>query len=199
LSDTAHVAVPLRTSVGLLSSRHIRLRPLTEGDRAFVYQLMVSGRSGGRVRFGGATPPPEQVAASLWDSVLAQFLIEGARSGKPLGLVAITTPNFRDGFAYISALGADWAQGRGMVAEGVMLALHYAFMTWPFRKIYMEASEASYAAFGSGLGRFFAEEGRLKHHTFWDGRYMDVAIFAVYRETWAALAPPYLARLGVGC
>jgi hypothetical protein len=178
-----------------MASRHVRLRTLTERDSAFVYQLMVSDRSGGRVRFGGATPSPEKVAASLWDSVLAQFVVEGVDSGLPLGLVAITSPNFRDGFAYLSALGSDRAQGLGMVAEGVILVFNYAFATWPFRKIYMEASEQSYAAFGSGLDRFFTEEGRLKQHTFWNGRYMDVAIFAVYRETWAHLAPRWLPRL----
>ena len=87
-------------------------------------------------------------------------MIVGADSDKPLGLVAITSPNFRDGFAYLSALGSDRAQGLGMVAEGVMLAFNYAFAAWPFRKIYMEASEQSYVAFWSGLGAFFTEEGR---------------------------------------
>jgi RimJ/RimL family protein N-acetyltransferase len=157
---------------------------------------MVSEHSGGRVRFGGATPSPEKVAASLWESVLAQFLIETRSSSEQLGLVAITSPNFRDGFAYLSALGADQAQGSGLVAEGVLLAFNYAFLTWPFRKIYMEATEESYGAFYSGLGSFFTEEGRLKQHTFWNGRYMDMAIFAVYRETWARLSSEILNRLG---
>jgi RimJ/RimL family protein N-acetyltransferase len=178
-----------------MSSRRVRLRPLMEKDSAFVYQLMISERSGGRVRFGGAVPSPEKVAATLWESVLAQFVIDSSGSGEPVGLVAITSPNFRDGFAYLSALGSDTALGHGMVAEGVFLAFNYAFLTWPFRKIYMEASEESYKAFYSGLGRLFTEEGRLKQHTFWNGRYMDLAIFAVYRETWARLSPDLLNRL----
>ncbi|HEU4794338.1 MAG TPA: hypothetical protein VFT02_01830, partial [Pyrinomonadaceae bacterium] len=86
-------------------------------------------------------------------------------------------------------------QGRGLIAEGVLLGFHYAFTTWPFRKIYMEATEESYKAFKSGLGRFFIEEGRLKEHAFWNGRFIDVLILAVYRQVWAELAPAMLKRV----
>ena len=130
-----------------------------------------------------------------WEGVLAQFIIEGAGTRKPLGLVAVTSPNFRDGFAYVSALGPPESQGLGLIAEGVLLGFHYAFSTWPFRKIYMEATEESYRAFKSGLGRFFVEEGRLKQHAFWNGRFMDLLILAVYRETWARHTATMLKRL----
>jgi RimJ/RimL family protein N-acetyltransferase len=188
-------AIKQERSIPLPTTRHVRIRTITERDSAFIYQLMISDRSGGRVRFGGATPSPQQVSASLWESVLAQFLVEGISSGRPLGLTAITTPNFRDGFAYFSALGSDESQGHGMLVEGVFLTLEYAFATWPFRKIYMEATEESFQTFYSGLDRFFTEEGRLKQHTFWNGRYMDMAIFAVYRDNWDRFAPGIRARL----
>jgi RimJ/RimL family protein N-acetyltransferase len=178
-----------------MSTRRIRLRIITEKDSAFLYEVMTSVQSGGRVRFAGATPSPEKIAASLWEGVLAQFIIEGVSTEKPLGLVAITSPNFRDGFAYISALGPVETQGLGLIAEGVLLGFHYAFSTWPFRKIYMEATEESYRAFESGLGRFFVEEARLKEHVFWNGSFMDVLILAVYRETWARHAATMLNRL----
>jgi hypothetical protein len=101
------------------------------------------------VRFGGGTPSPDKIASSLWESVLAQFIIESADSQKLLGLVAITSPNFRDGFAYTSALGATEVQGSGLIAEGVLLGFNYVFTTWPFRKMYMEGTEESYRAFKS--------------------------------------------------
>ncbi|HEX8071324.1 MAG TPA: GNAT family protein [Pyrinomonadaceae bacterium] len=191
------IAAPPQSNHGspLLSTRRIRLRVITDRDSIFLYDLMTSPQAGGRVRFAGATPSPEKIAASLWDSVLAQFIIEGSRSQKPLGLVAVTSPNFRDGFAYISALGPTEAQGLGLIAEGVLLGFHYAFSTWPFRKIYMEATEESYKAFKSGLDRFFVQEGQLREHVFWNGRFMNLMILAVYRETWARQAPTVLRRL----
>jgi RimJ/RimL family protein N-acetyltransferase len=167
-----------------MSTQRVRLRPINERDRAFLYELMTAPEAGGRVRFAGATPSPEKVAASLWDSVLAQFVIEGVSEGQPFGLVAITSANFRDGFAYVSALGLPAAQGPGLLIEAVLLAFNYAFLTWPFRKIYMESTEDSFQFFRSGLGRFFQEEGRLREHSFWNGRYIDVLILAVYREVW---------------
>ena len=156
--EVAPNPAPANHGSPLMSTRRIRLRVITDRDSVFLYELMTSPQSGGRVRFAGATPSPEKIAASLWDSVLAQFVIEGVNSQKPLGLVAITSPNFRDGFAYISALGPPETQGQGLIVEGVLLGFHYAFTAWPFRKIYMEATEESYAAFKSGLGRFLLKK-----------------------------------------
>ena len=178
-----------------MSTRRVRLRPIADRDHRFLYELMTSPEAGGRVRFAGATPSPDKIASSLWESVLAQFIIEGVSSQAPLGLVAITSPNFRDAFAYLSALGSAGAQGSGLIAEGVFLGFHYAFTTWPFRQIYMEATEDSYQAFTSGRDRLFTEEGRLREHAFWNGRFADLVILAVYRETWARLAPVLLKRL----
>ncbi|HWC28319.1 MAG TPA: GNAT family protein [Solirubrobacteraceae bacterium] len=147
---------------------------------------MTSPEAGGRVRFAGATPSPEKVAASLWDSVLAQFVVEDVSGHNPLGLVSVTSPNFRDSYAYISAVGSPDVQGSGLFIESVLLCFNYGFATWPFRKIYMEATETSYSSFKSGLGRLFSEEGRLREHSYWNGRYVDLLILAVYRATWAA-------------
>jgi RimJ/RimL family protein N-acetyltransferase len=195
LSDQAStLKLPSRDLPRMNTSR-VRLRPIAERDRSFLYELMTAPDAGGRVRFGGATPSPDKVASSLWESVLAQFLIESATAEEPLGLLAITSPNFREGFAYISALGMAEAQGTGLIAEGVLLGFHYAFSTWPFRKIYMEAGEDSYDAFQSGLGQFFVEEGRLRQHMYWNTRWRDVFILAVYRETWERLVPQMLGRI----
>lgn len=172
-----------------MSTRRVRLRPIGEQDRRFIYELMTSPQSGGRVRFGGATPSPEKVAATLWESVLAQFIVESARSGQQVGLVAVTSPDFRNGFAYLSALGVPETHGSGLVAEAALLAFHYGFTTWPLRKIYMESTDDSFDAFRTGLDDFFQEEGRLRDHVFWNGRYVDMVILAVYRETWSRLAP----------
>jgi RimJ/RimL family protein N-acetyltransferase len=196
LSEATPAPKAQRNDLPQMSTRRVRLRHIADRDRVFLYDLMTSPEAGGRVRFGGATPSPEKIASSLWESVLAQFLIEGVASADPLGLLAITSPNFRDGFAYISALGAADAQGTGVIVEGVLLGFHYAFSTWPFRKIYMETGEDSYEAFRSGLGQFFVEEGRLRQHVFWNRRWWDMFILAAYRETWERLAPMMMERLG---
>jgi len=177
-----------------LASRRVRLRPIGEQDRRFIYELMSSPAAGGRVRFGGSTPSPEKVAAALWDSVLAQFVVERGETGHQVGLVAVTSPDFRNGFAYVSAVGEPEWQGSGLLVEAAFLVFHYAFNTWPFRKIYMEATDDSFQAFKGGLRELFREEARLVDHVFWNGRYVDMVIVAVYRETWERQVPR-LARL----
>jgi RimJ/RimL family protein N-acetyltransferase len=183
------------SNLPIMSSRRVRLRIIQEQDRRFLYELMSSPEAGGRVRFGGSTPSPEKILSSIWESVLAQFIMEGVSSHQPFGLVAVTSASFRDGFAYVSALGTPDAQGSGLVAEGVLLGVHYAFSTWPFRKLYLEATEDSFQAFTSGLGTFFQEEGRLREHTFWNGSYRDLVVLAVYRHLWERLKPKFLAHL----
>lgn len=179
-----------------MSTRRVGLRTIRETDSHFLYELMTSPEAGGRVRFAGATPSPEQVRASLWESVLAQFVVVGAESGEPKGVVAVTSPNFRDGFAYLSALGTPAAQRSGLVVEGAVLGFNYAFNTWPFRKLYMEATDTSYQSFSSGVDRLFIQEGRLKEHVFWNGSFVDLNILAVYRETWARHTGRLLEHLG---
>lgn len=174
-----------------LASRRVQLRPIHEHDAHFIYELMSSPAAGGRVRFGGSTPSPDKVAATLWDSVLAQFIVTRRPSGQQIGLVAITSPDFRNGFAYVSAVGEAQWQGSGLIVEAAFLAFHYAFNTWPFRKIYMEATDDSFQAFKGGAGELFQEEGRLLDHVFWNGRYVDMVIVAVYRETWERLVPRF--------
>lgn len=195
MPDSLTARAAAAASVPPMESRRVRLRPISEADRSFLYRIMTAPEAGGRVRFGGATPSPEKVAASLWESVLAQFIVEGKDSGEALGLVAITSPNFRNRHCYLSALAEPRAQGTGLVAEGVFLGCNYAFLTWPLRKIYMESSEESFREFQGGLGALFQEEGRLREHVFWNGRYLDVLILAIYRQTWARLVPKFGRRL----
>lgn len=182
-------------AVAPLETRRVRLRIVRDEDLPFLYELLVSPSAGGRARFAGATPSPEQVARSMWDGVLVQFVVEGAGTREPLGLFVVSTPNFRDGYAYVSVVAMDEVHGTGLVAEGALVGANYAFTTWPFRKLYLEVAMPNYPAFRSGLDRFFVEEGRLRRHVFMAGEYHDMLILAVHRERWAELAPVYLPRL----
>lgn len=175
-----------------LCSRRVRLRPLADRDVGFVYLLSTDPEAGGRVRFGGSTPSPDEVRRSLWNGVLAQFIAESATTGDPLGLVVLSSANHRDGYVYLSAMATPEVQGLGIMVEAVMLTINYAFVTWPFRKLYMEAVDDNLAQFESALARHFVEEGTLRQHAFMFGRYQDLHILAMYREHWAEVEGRYL-------
>ncbi len=60
----------------------------------------------------------------------------------------------------------------------------------------MEAPEFNIAQIKSGLGRFFHEEGRLKAHHYYDGRYYDQLLLALYREDFDQMSPVFDAAFG---
>ena len=178
-----------------LASRRVVLRPVDDGDVPFLYDLMAAPEAGAKVRFGGATPSPEQVSRAMWDSVLAQFVVSSRRTQEPIGLFVVASPNFRDGFAYLSAIARPDLHGSGRMVEGVMVGTNYAFATWPFRKLYMEVASFNLTPFRSALDRYLVEEGRLRDHVFYADAYHDVHILAIYRQTWREAAAKHLARL----
>jgi hypothetical protein len=70
--------------------------------------------------------------------------------------------------------------------------VNYLFVNWDFRKLYAQAPEFNVPQFGSGKDRLLVEEGRLCEHVFFDGRYWDDVIFAVYRSEWERRSKPWL-------
>lgn len=170
----------------VLESRRVRLRALRPSDYEWLYDSAMSTSVGFRWRYRGATPSPEQFVTSLWEGVLAQFVVEGCEKKLPRGLVTIFNANFREGFAHISVLSHPDSVGRGHVLEGLGLLIDYAFRVWGFRKLYAESLEVNLRQFASGLGRYFVEEGRLKDHEAYGGAFWDLVVLAIWREAWVA-------------
>jgi RimJ/RimL family protein N-acetyltransferase len=74
--------------------------------------------------------------------------------------------------------------GRGWGVEAGALFITYLFATWSFRKLYAESLAFTWGAVASGVERVFREEGCLRDHEFYQGRYWDLHIAAVYRTDW---------------
>ena len=78
--------------------------------------------------------------------------------------------------------------------EAFMLFLDYLFTVFGFRKLYGEVLEFNLTSFRSIIGKIAHEEGRLRDHEYFDGRYWDLVFLAIYREEWEAKRE----RLGSG-
>jgi RimJ/RimL family protein N-acetyltransferase len=164
--------------------RRVALRPFTLDDVPLLYSLIIDPVVGRRFRFAGATPRPEEVAHLAWQDVLCQFTAIRKRDDRPVGIVTVYSPDFRNGYASAAVMADPSLWGSALGVEAFALLLEYAFMTWPFRKLYAEALEESLAQFKSSVGRFVEVEGRRKLHQFVDGEYQDVYILAIYRDEW---------------
>jgi RimJ/RimL family protein N-acetyltransferase len=93
-------------------------------------------------------------------------------------------PNLPDGYAYVGIVLASTYTLEGWPLEGLVLLLDYAFMMWDLRKLYGEILGVNWSSWSRALGRYFQEEGQLKEHTFFGGRWWDMHIVAVYRDDW---------------
>jgi hypothetical protein len=67
----------------------------------------------------------------------------------------------------------------------VTLLFVCCFTIFNLRKLYLEAPEFNIPQYGSALGRFFTEEGRLRDHSYYDARFWDRGIFSIYRDDFA--------------
>ena len=184
--------------VAVLQGGCTRLRPLAQNDYAYLYELSLSAVNSARWRYRGATPSPEQFVSDLWNGVQAQFMIETPEPRKRAGLVVAYNADQANGTVHLGVLIDGAHHRRVWPLEGVLLFVDYLFQHWAFRKVYAETSGFNAAHFGSGAGRLFEEEGRLRDHQYFHGRYWDQVIYSVTREHWSLCGRPLLARFRAG-
>jgi RimJ/RimL family protein N-acetyltransferase len=168
---------------GHARARRAMLVPLGPEHYDFVYGIVASPDMAWRWRYRGAVPSSEQFSASLWQGVTAQFLVVSKVPKQMAGMVTFYkfSPQGRNGF--IAAVAHPSFAGTGVMVEGVLLLIDYAFRTWDLRKVYFETLEFNLLQF-AGLGEMPIEEGRLRDHDEADGRSWDFVTFAIYQEDW---------------
>ena len=166
-----------------LRSTRVALRPVVPGDTPRLFEMAFSPNNCHRWRYFGGSTSFAEFDRLLWDRVLCQFVVTRASNPVPIGLVQCVASNFRHGTAQINVLLAEGVQRQAWPFEGVVLFVNYLFETFPLRKLYAEVPEFNFAAFAGGAGRYFATEGRLTAHEWHLGRYWDLLILAMTRET----------------
>jgi hypothetical protein len=180
-----------------LSGRRVFLRPVLVSDYDAILLAELSEPLAHRWRHRGSTPRPEEFAQRLWNGVLAQFLVCRATDLQPIGLVLSYGADLRASHVHLAATKFDANDQSPLLLYGLTLFVNYLFVHWGFRKLYVEVPEFNAGQFGSGSGRLMTEEGRLREHLFFDGRYWDQVVYAVYRSDWDERSKDWL-RVIVG-
>ena len=166
----------------VLHGRWFSLVPLNSRHLPLLYELGFRDQNSFRWRYRGTQPSFASFEQSLNAGVLCQFAIcPNNGTDEFVGLVVAYNASPQDDFCYMAAI-TDRKFGSGTV-EAVALFLRYLFRYWPIRKIYLEALEFNVPQYASAvrLG-IFREEGRLRDHHFFDDRYWDLILYAIYRE-----------------
>jgi len=154
-----------------------------------LYRLHAQDEIGFRWRFRGETPSPDRFIATLWEGVLAQFVVSQNKTNTGVGLVTTYGVNLRDQYAHIAFVTSPEYVGTGLTLEGLALFVDYLFRLWPLRKLYAEAVEYNYSQFSRGSNRYFKREGILRDQLHYAARYWDVHVLALYRRDWERIRP----------
>lgn len=186
---------PSEAKAPRLAGRWCALRPVLQADYDELYALSTSPSTGFRWRFRGSTPSPDAFVTSLWNQVLAQFVVTSPGDNRPIGLVVANRADFRCGHAYIAVLADNSSVAGPVTMEAAALFIQYLFDSFNLNKLYFESLEFNLQQFASGVDRFFVEEGRLRNHDYYSGRWWDLYIMAIYREAWAASGSALIAEV----
>jgi hypothetical protein len=162
------------------------------------YEIFLSNFIEFRWRFPGALPSQETFERTLHNQVLAQFVVVNSETRAMAGWVMLHNPSLKDGTAYLTQILSKNSQ----VSEtGVLTTtLRYAFSTWSLRKIYISCTSGLSVVGSADIPpSLLKEEGRLRSHRFYNGRYWDDVTYAIYREDATSLlsSPSVLTPDGV--
>lgn len=179
----------------LLVGSTVELVPVTEADYPGLRKLELGDSMLHHWRYGAYTPSPDRYAAILWEGVHSQYVVSEPGAKRALGLVMLYDVDMVHGWGYIGA--ARFASGVAASVrfmEGLGLFIDLSFRLVPLRKLYLDVPEFNVSTFESAIGKVLVEEGRLKAHRFYDGRYWDNLLLAMYRSEWGE----FRARLRLG-
>jgi len=155
-----------------------------------LYELATMEEHNFRWRFRGALPPYEAFTRTIHDHVLVQFaVVAEGRGSHIVGHAMALDADLRDGYCNVGLVSDPNCHS---VMEAVVLLVNYVFSHWPLRKIYFRVAEYNTVQYSRYLAHplaegIFQEEGRLRDHLYFDGRYWDEIIYSLYCEnfnTW---------------
>jgi diamine N-acetyltransferase len=123
----------------------------------------------------------------------ARFVIEV--DGKLIGGIGLHHRDRRAGSAQFGVGIYDPEYlGQGYGRDAIATLLEWAFQTQNYRRIWLETFADNERAVRSYRALGFVEEGRLREHATFDGRYVDVLVMGLLRSEWRARAGDKMTR-----
>ena len=164
------------------TGRWVRMVPVEHSHIDFLYSLVCDEWTGPRWRYLGAVPPREQFQTEMSQGLLAQFVVVERATGQPVGHVQAYNPDINAGVASLAAAMAPAAHRTGIGIEAGYLFAQYLFQTFRLRKLYIEVPSFNLPLLRGAIAAVGRLEGVLKGHVYYDGRFWDRHVVAIYRE-----------------
>lgn len=180
------------------TTKRLELRPLADPeDLAFAHRLLTSPDASAPFRWYGATPSYDQFVAELFAPTLIGLVAASKATGERRGIVLVTSPDLRDGHAYLSVAAVRQVRHRGHMVEAALAAIACSFEWWGFHKLYADTDEDALPQFASAIGRLAKREGVFRDHVYRSGRRLDVHRLALFRDVWDNVSPRYMKALEI--
>jgi RimJ/RimL family protein N-acetyltransferase len=164
----------------------VRLRPVLPQDTQALYVAATEPSQGFRWRFRGRTPSFDEFERTLFDAVLAQYIVE-SDVGTGIGMVTLYNADLANGhawFAFLRMTSSSRVASSAMI-EGAAHFIDQCFRTWNFRKIYVQTPEFNqYLIDGLVTSGIATVEGELHDHYFYDGRYWSDIYASIDAAVW---------------
>ena len=164
------------------TGRWVRLIPVEPGHIDFLYSLVSDEWTGPRWRYLGAVPSREQFQMEMSQGLLAQFVVVERATGQWIGHLQAYNPDLNAGVSYMAAAMAPSAHRTGIGMEAGYLFAKFLFQTFRLRKLYLEVPSFNLPLLGSVIVAVGHLEGVLREHVYYDGRFWDRHVIAIYKE-----------------
>lgn len=187
-------------AISEMRTRSIKLRPIQAADMQELYASALDPRWSFKWRFRGLTPSFQEFSNALYAGSLCQFVVERLSDRRALGLVSCYNARHDAGFAYIAftRTAPPGNKPNSEMMEAGYLLISFVFQNWDFRKLYAEVPGFNWGQFERATNTFFHVEGVLKDHDYFDGKYWDHRLLAIYRTEWVAIGRTLLQDLYEG-
>jgi RimJ/RimL family protein N-acetyltransferase/acyl carrier protein len=179
------------TNPALRTGRRIRLRHLAPADLPVLHRLATDPQVRDTWRTRGDLWSFAQLEQHLTADPHVGLVVTALDADEPIGLVELHDVDLLDARAQLAILVHPWAWSAGIAGEAAVLFAGFAFAALPLDKLACTVQASNDRAVPA-LRRTLDHEGTLRRHLNVHGRWIDLELFALWRER----LPEIEARLG---
>lgn len=175
------------SQIVFLKSNNVALRPLVKDDVPLLIKWINDPEV---IQYLNVYMPTMEAAEYEWfdnlhkqkqKNVVLAIVVDGKTIGTT-GIHGIDGKNRRASTGALIGEKEYWGKGYG--SEAKMLMLHFAFNILNLRKIYSEVFVFNERSHKYLMKCGYEEEGRRKEDYFYNGKYWDTILLAVFRDKW---------------
>lgn len=170
-----------------LSGKGIYLKAVSDEDLSYLYSKECDLEEKHLWSESRCIPIAFEYKNEFWDRLKnfyhTFFMIYTKKENKPIGFLFSYQFNTNDRICYTTIyVEKEYRKTRVAAVAGTMFC-DYLFSFYDLRKIYAIVYDYNNASKDFLTHAGFSEEGRLKEHRYYSGKYYDMLTLALYRDT----------------